>query len=105
VNFGVRAFQNGVEVTTPSIDTSVTGKYEIVYKVFDGSGSILAEAVRVVNVVGPKAIVESAATSTPLVSDTGTSSETASSIPTVQGVATGASTMIASSTTTEAATE
>jgi hypothetical protein len=43
---GVRAFQNGVEVAVPQIDTATAGTYEIVYKIVDGSGAVLAEATR-----------------------------------------------------------
>ncbi len=72
VNLGVRAFQNGAEVTTPIIDTSVTGTHEIVYKVINGAGAMLAEAMRIVNVVDPNPIVVPIATTTPAITATST---------------------------------
>ncbi|MBI5742475.1 MAG: tail fiber domain-containing protein, partial [Candidatus Niyogibacteria bacterium] len=64
VALGVRAFQNGVEVATPLVDTSVAGTYEIVYKIVDGSGNIIAEATRTV-IVQASVVSQTAAITTP----------------------------------------
>jgi hypothetical protein len=64
VALGVRAFQNGAEVATPAIDTSVAGTFTIVYKIVDGGGSVLATATRTVIVEQPLVTVPETATTT-----------------------------------------
>jgi len=52
---GVRAFYGEDEVTSPNIDTSVPGEHNIIYRVVDGEGAILAEMSRLVIVAAPAA--------------------------------------------------
>lgn len=53
VNFGITAFVDGVVMSVPAIDTTVPGTHSIVYKVINGAtNTVLAEATRMVNVVG-----------------------------------------------------
>ena len=86
VALGVRTFFDGTETTSPQIDTSVAGTHEITYRVLDGQGSVLAEAVRTVVVIDPSSqqnatTTASTATSTSPTTATTTATTTTSNTP------------------------
>lgn len=51
VSLGVRTYFNEAEDSTPYIDTTIPGEYQIIYRILDGNNTVLAEATRIVRVV------------------------------------------------------
>jgi len=72
---GVRTFVNGNEVARPVIDTSTSAEHSIIYRVIDGEGTVLAEAIRTVIVQNPNTSQEEPAAEETSESETSAESE------------------------------
>ena len=102
-NFGITTFVDGVQTLTPAIDTSVAGTHSIIYKVINAqTNTMIAEAIRIVNVVDPSAPV-----ATPIAGGTVTNSTLTDTVSVNSSVVdtTTASSTIVSSTVTGSAVE